>query len=508
MSPDFNASWVAALVPEIMLVIVLFALQVYDRIAKPQPRSRLGLFTAWGGFITLLVTLGFWMFGNEPNAQTGLVESLIWGRMIRHDLIALVFRVMFLVALIITSLISMDVPRLQKVEYYALLLTATMGFSLMSAAADLIMVYVALEMASISSYVLAGMLKTSDRSAEAGMKYFVYGAFATGVMLYGMSLIYGITGHTNLYIIGSFFQAGVVASPFGEAAALPQGAVLLLATVMIIVGFGFKVSAVPFHFWTPDVYEGAPTPFTAFVSTASKAAGFAVFIRVVTAGVFGAPDAGSAWWAMLVAMCIITMTLGNFAAIFQNNIKRMLAYSSIAQAGYALIGLVTMTPDGSGATMFYLLMYIFTNVAAFGVIILISNVSSSDQMEDFYGLNRRSPYLALVMLFALLSLGGIPPTAGFIGKFFIFRAAIEAGYWWLAFIGILNAFVALYYYLNVVKYMYLYRSENESVEIPVSRAAKVGLAVSVLFIILLGVYASPAFEWTREAATAFYALVG
>lgn len=506
MSPNFDLSWVLALAPEIMLAVVLFSLQVYDRVVKPEKRDRLGLFTAWGAFITLLVTFGLWLFANEPNTQASLVESLIWGGMIRHDLVALVFRVMFLVALIITSLLSMDVPRLQRVEYYALLITATMGFSLMSAAADLIMVYIALEMASISSYVLAGFLKGSDRSTEAGIKYFVYGAFATGVMLYGMSLVYGITGHTNIYIIGSFFQAGVVASPIADAIA--QNGVLLLAAVLIIVGFGFKVSAVPFHFWTPDVYEGAPTPFTGFVSTASKAAGFAIFIRVFTAGVFGVPGEGSAWWAMLVAMCIITMTLGNFAAIFQKNIKRMLAYSSIAQAGYALIGLVTMTPDGSGATMFYLLMYIFTNVAAFGVIILISNVAQSDQLEDFDGLNRRSPYLALVMMIALLSLGGIPPTAGFVGKFLVFRAAVAAGYWWLALIGILNAFVALYYYLNVLKHMYLYRSEEEEVEIPVSRAAKVGLAFSVTFIILLGIYAGPAFAWTRQAANAFYALVG
>jgi len=350
------------------------------------------------------------------------------------------------------------------------------------------------------------------------MKYFVYGAFATGIMLYGMSLVYGVTGHTNFYSIANDLvlqipalrQAQQMGNPAMLEAVRDINGVLLLAAVMVIVGFGFKISAVPFHFWTPDVYEGAPTPFTAFVSTGSKAAGFAVFIRLFTSGVFGAPNDGSAWWAMLVAMCIITMSLGNFAAIFQNNIKRMLAYSSIAQAGYALIGLVTMTPDGSGATMFYLLMYIFTNTAVFGVIIIVSNVSQSDNMEDFYGLNRRSPYLALVMLFALLSLGGIPPTAGFVGKFFIFRAAIDAGYWWLAAIGILNAFVALYYYLNVVKYMYLYRSEeNESVEIPVSRAAQVGLAISMLFIIILGTfYASPAFELTREAATAFYSLIG
>jgi NADH-quinone oxidoreductase subunit N len=207
-------------------------------------------------------------------------------------------------------------------------------------------------------------------------------------------------------------------------------------------------------------------------------------------------------------MCIITMTIGNFAAIYQRNIKRMLAYSSVAQAGYAMIGLVTFTPDGTGATMFYLLMYAFTNVAAFGVIIVISNVSQSEQMEDFYGLNKRSPYLALIMMFALLSLGGIPPTAGFFGKFFIFKAAVDAGYWWLALIGILNAFVALYYYLSVLKYMYLYDSDQEEVAIPVSRGAWVGLGLSTLAIIYLGVNAGPAFEWTQEAAVAFFSLVG
>jgi NADH-quinone oxidoreductase subunit N len=320
-------------------------------------------------------------------------------------------------------------------------------------------------------------------------------------MLYGLSLIYGVTTQTNLYVIGSIF-AGAGEIP-------PQvNAVFLLAAVMLVVGFGFKISAVPFHFWAPDIYEGSPTPFTAFVSTASKAAGFAVFIRVFTAGVLGVPSPGREWWAMLVAMCIMTMTLGNFVAIFQRNIKRLLAYSSIAQAGYAMIGFVALTPDGSGAAMFYLLMYVFTNIAAFGVIIVVSNLTGSDELKDFYGLSRRSPYLALIMLFALLSLGGIPPTAGFIGKFFVFKAAVDAGYWWLAFIGILNAFVGLYYYLSVAKYMYLYRSDEENVSIPVSRAAQVGLAFSLFFILFLGVYAGPAFEWTRQAANSFFALAG
>jgi NADH-quinone oxidoreductase subunit N len=512
-------SWYLALLPEIALAFLLIAIQIYSRTLPSDKQRSVGLMTAWGALIILLATLGLWFFANEPNGQAGLAESLIWGGMIRHDLITLVFRVIFLAALMLTSLISLDVERLQKIEYYALLITATMGFSLMGASADLIMLYIGLEMASISSYVLAGFFKDEDRSAEAGMKYFVYGAFATGIMLYGMSLIYGLTGQTNLYVIGGMVtQIPSVADAVGNPDLLANiqnlNGVLLLAAAMIIVGFGFKISAVPFHFWSPDVYEGSPTPFTAFVSTASKAAGFAVFMRVFNSGMLGfisgnlgEPGQGSAWWPMLVSMCIITMTIGNFAAIYQRNIKRMLAYSSIAQAGYAMIGLVTLTPDGSGATMFYLLMYLFTNMAAFGVIIVVSNVSNSDQMEDFYGLNKRSPYLALVMLFALLSLSGIPPTAGFLGKFFIFRAAIDTGYWWLAAIGILNAFVALYYYLNVVKYMYLYDSDQAEIAIPVSRGAWVGLGLSTAVVIYLGVYAGPAFEWTREAASAFFTLV-
>lgn len=501
MSPQITLSWVLALVPEISLIVLLVAVLLYDRLVPEGEHRRVGLLTAWGAFVILLLTLGLWFFFNEPNQQAGLQESLFWGGMVRHDLITLVFRVMFLIALMVTSLIALDVAHLQKGEFYALLITATIGFSLMAASADLIMIYISLETASITSYVLAGFVTKDARSSEAGMKYFVYGAFATGVMLYGMSLLYGLTGQTNLYVLGDCFATGACLTPGLGANPAP---VILLAAVLIVVGFGFKISAVPFHFWTPDIYEGAPTAFTAFVSTASKAAGFAVFFRVFTAGVLGAPTPASEWWAMLVAICIVTMTLGNFVAIFQTNIKRLLAYSSIAQAGYALIGLVTLTPDGSGATMFYLLMYIFTNVAAFGVIILVSNLTGSERIEDFYGLSRRSPNLALVMLFALLSLGGIPPTAGFFGKFFIFKAAVDAGLWWLALIGILNAFVALYYYLSVVKYMYLYRSDQEDVAIPVSRATWVGLAFSIFFVLYLGVFAGPTFEWTRQAAAGFF----
>ena len=495
MSPNITLSWVLALAPEIGLLVVLFLVLVYERLFKPTDRRQIGMFTAWGAFIVLVLTVSLYFLFDQPNSQWMLEESMFWGGMMRNDLVTFVFRLMFLTALMLTSLLSMDVPRLQKLEYYALLVTATIGFSLMAASTDLIMIYVALETASISSYLLAGFYSGETRSAEAGMKYFVYGAFTTAVMLYGMSLLYGVTGQTNLYAIGSLFS--------GEQIAVVQP-LLLLAAVLVTVGFAFKTSIVPYHFWTPDVYEGAPTPFTGFLSTASKAAGFAVFLRVFLAGVLGPASTGSEWWAMLVAMCIITMTLGNFVAIFQTNIKRMLAYSSIAQAGYTLIGLVTLSQDGSGASLFYLLMYVFTNIAAFGVIIVVSNATKSDDLKDLSGLNRRSPFLALIMLFAVLSLGGIPPTAGFFGKFFLFKAAIEADMWWLAAIGILNAFVALYYYLNIIKYMYLYRSEEDDVPIPVSRAAQLGLAVSVIFILYLGISAGSAFELTRQAAAAFF----
>jgi NADH-quinone oxidoreductase subunit N len=487
VSSTVTLSSVLAIAPEIALLLLAVAVLFYDKALKPSARRSLGLLTAWGTLGILLFTLALWLFFDIPSLEP---ESH-WGGMIRSDMMTLVFRFMFLVAVMLTSLISLDMKDVQRGEYYALLLTATIGFSLMAASGDLIMLFIALETASLSLYVLAAFTKRVYRSNEAGMKYFIYGAFASAVMLYGLSLLYGLTQETGL--------AEVAQAVLRQ----PQVPVLLAAS-LVIVGFGFKISAVPFHFWTPDVYEGAPTPVTGLVSTASKAAGFAVFLRVVDIGVFGAPDPSSDWWAMLVAMCIVTMTLGNFLALHQTNIKRLLAYSSIAQAGYAMIGLVTLTQDGSGATIFYLLYYVITNIAAFAVIILVSNLTHSDEVEDLSGLSRRSPMLALAMLLALLSLAGIPPAAGFFGKFFIFRAAIDVGLWWLALIGILNAFVALYYYLSVVKYMYLYRSDDDDVKIPVSRASKVVLGLTIFGIIYLGILAQRAFELTTIAAGALF----
>ena len=485
-----------ALTPEIGLIILAAIVLVFGRNPVGERRRQVGLLTAWGTAVILGYTFALWYFFDQPSTT----PQSLWGDMFQHDMVTLVFRIMFISAALITSLLTVDVKRLQKGEFYGLILLATVGFNLMAAASDLILLYLALETASISFYVLAGFATDARRSPEAGIKYFVYGAFASGVMLYGLSLLYGYTalaagpaGATNIYNIAAVVRSGSN-NPF-----------ILLAAVMVIVGFGFKISAVPFHFWAPDVYEGAPTPVTTILSTASKAAGFAIFLRVFSAGALGFPNQEN-WWSILVSMAIATMTLGNLAAIYQSNIKRMLAYSSVAQAGYVLIGLITFNSDGSGAgaAMFYLLMYVLTNAAAFGVVIVVSNVTKGEEMSDFYGLSRRSPWLAIIMLFALLSLGGIPPTAGFFAKFFLFKAAVDAGYWWLAFIGILNAFIALYYYLNVVKYLYLYRSEDDDTSIPVSRAAQVALAIATLGVIYLGVLPNTVYEWTTQAARAFF----
>lgn len=505
-----------AIAPEIGLLILLFIVLGYNSFVPNADGRRSGLIAAWGTLIVLVgmvgLSIAYWdvissVFETQTQTAQLRLPTFYWGSMIVLDPITMVFRVMFMIALLLTILFSLDTPSLQKGEYFSLLIAATIGFNLMAASADMIMVLVSLETASISLYLLAGYVTNDRKSAEAGMKYFVYGAFASAVMLYGMSLLYGLAQGTNIYRIAEGIR--VVTREAGTGG-LEISSYILVSAVLLVVGFGFKVSVVPFHWWAPDVYEGAPTPVTGFASTASKAAGFAVFIRVFTSGAVGDVLATNAWWAMLVAICIITMLLGNLLAIFQTNIKRMLAYSSVAQAGYVLIGLVALpqtgsaTPDGAGAALFYLLMYVLTNIAAFGVIVLVSNKTGSDEMEDLYGLSRRSPYLALAMLLALLSLGGIPPTAGFFGKFFIFKAAVDAGHWWLAMIGILLAFVSLYYYLSVVKYIYLYRSDDDDVAIPVSRAAKVALGLSVFGILYLGIFAGPAFRWTLNAAQWFF----
>lgn len=500
-----------AILPEILLTALLFIVLGYKSFTKKADGRIGGLITAWGTFI-IIVVMGvlvtvFWseIAAADPRSATlGYnLPYLRWGSMIAADPIGIVFRTMFLLALLLTTLFSMDTPSLRQTEYFALLITATIGFNLMSVSTDFVMLVVALETAGISLYMLAGYTSQNSRSSEAGMKYFVYGAFATALMLYGLSMIYGLTGRTNIYAVADWVRVEILA--YNGTPQMPGlSAYILVAAVLIIAGLSYKVSLVPFHWWAPDVYEGAPVPVAGFTSAASKAAGFALFIRIFSAGTLGTPSPDSPWWVILVSMTIITMGLGNLLAIYQTNIKRMLAYSSVAQAGYVMIALLTFTEQAAGAAMFYLLMYVITNIAAFGAVVMVSNITGAEEMEDLYGLSRRAPYLAIAMMLAILSLGGIPPTAGFFGKFFIFKAAVDAGLWWLAMIGILFAFISLYYYLNVLKYIYLYRSDNDDVPVPMSRSAKVGMALSALGILYLGIFAGPAFDWTQNAAQWFF----
>ncbi len=482
---------VLPILPEIGLLILLLVVLSLDLFVPPHRRRNVGMFAGIGMILLMLATASVGLATVNSDPAFG---QPVLGGMIRYDMLAVMFRTMILLAGGLTCLISLDVPQVGKQgEFHAIVIVATMGMSLMSAAADLIMVFLALETTSISLYVLAGFLRESQQSSEAGLKYYLFGSFTSGLFLYGLSLVYGFTGNTSLYSLADPLGKMMTGSPAGAFA-------LVIALLLLLAGFGFKIAAVPFHFWTPDVYQGAPTPVTAFVSTASKAASFALLVRVFSA--IWPAEAVLFWTGLLAAIAAVTMTLGNVLALVQRNIKRLLAYSSIAQAGYTLIGVVALsrTDLGVASVAFYMFMYVLTNLAAFTVVIAVSNAVGSDEIKDFAMLSRRSPYLALAMALALLSLGGIPPAAGFFGKFYLFSAAINAGYVWLAILGVLNAIVGLYYYLTVIKVMYVDPNEDLS-PIRVSPVHTAVLFITCGGIVILGTVASALWwTWSLDAA--------
>ena len=477
------------ILPEIGLLILLLLVLSLDLFTDPSRRRGIGVFAGVGMFVVMLVNLAVGL----SQVSDPFYANSVLGGMLRYDSLALMFRTMILISGGLTCLIALDVPQVGKQgEFHAIIIVASMGMSLMSAAADLIMVFLALETTSISLYVLAGFLRDSQRSTEAGLKYYLFGSFTAGLFLYGLSLIYGFTGTTNLYQLAGPLSKVIDGGSAGAFA-------LILTMLLLLAGFAFKIAVVPFHFWTPDVYEGAPTPVTAFISTASKAASFALLIRVF--GVMWPPEAGALWTGLLAAIAAVTMTLGNILALVQHNMKRLLAYSSIAQAGYALIGVValTHTTNGAAAVSFYMFMYVLTNIAAFTVIILVSNAIGSDEIKDLAGLSRRSPYLALALTISLLSLGGVPPAAGFFGKFYLFSAAVDGGYVWLAILGVLNAIVALYYYLTVIKIAYVDPSDDKR-PIPAPASYVVVLFITCAGVLILGTVPNPWWNWALDAA--------
>lgn len=374
-------------------------------------------------------------------------------------------------------------------EFYALLVFAGLAICLASSAINLISVYLAMEFLSITSYILAGYLRGDLKSNEAGLKYFLYGAVASAAMLYGMSLLYGATGTTDLAAIAQTLAGGEETLQWLAVAAI----------ILLLAGFAFKIVLAPFHQWAPDAYEGAPTPVTAFLSVGSKAAGFAILMRVLLTAL-GAFRWDIGWMAFLMALSVISMALGNLIALRQTNIKRMLAYSSIAQAGYIIIGFICMPQTFEGAflgingALFYLFAYLFTNLAVFTAVIAFESATGSAEIADYRGLVKRSPLLAGVLLVALLSLAGVPGTGGFLGKFFVFGSAIKLGLLQttvLAIVGIVTSVIAAFYYLNVVRQMFFESADEGATPITVPLGVKVGLALTAVGILVVGLYPQP-----------------
>ncbi|MHB8579612.1 MAG: NADH-quinone oxidoreductase subunit N [Ignavibacteriaceae bacterium] len=381
-------------------------------------------------------------------------------------------------------------------EYYVLIAGMILGMFFMVSSADLILIYVSIELLSLSSYVLAGFTKQALRNSEASLKYVIYGGISSAIMLFGISILYGLTGSTNLYEINSLVQASQV-----------HGFTFILSGFLIFVGIGFKISAAPFHFWTPDVYEGAPIPITAYLSIASKAAGFALLIRFIKITFIQSIDPNGFWhllniidWkTFIIIISILTMTLGNFAAIWQNNMKRLLAYSSISHAGYLLLGLAVLSNEGIVAILIYFVVYGFMNLGAFLVVMLISNKLGSEEIDDYDGLGSKAPFLSVSLAIFLVSLTGLPPTAGFIGKLYIFLALVDAKMIVVAVIALLNTVVSLYYYVRVLKHMFLSNATKETPAFTNSIASIVFLVIMLTPVLIFGIYFTPLVEFAKSS---------
>ena len=470
----------ALLLPELSLAATALVLIALDLLGL---RRRILAGVSVGGLLLSLALGG---------ARWGEAGDTAFSGMLVVDQFALFFKLFFPAVAILVVLASADYvghfPRFQG-EYYALILLSTLGMMFMAGTGELVSIYISLELTAISLYVLAGFLK-DERSSEAGLKYLLLGAIASAVLLYGMALVFGLTGKTGLLEIAGALR-GAEASP-----------ALYLGVVLLVAGLGFKIASVPFQMWVPDVYEGAPTPITAYLSVASKAAGFALVLRLFSSA-FGAPFWLAQDWGMLFAvLAAVTMTVGNFFALAQTNIKRLLGYSSIAHAGYIMMGLAAVGLGGEAlgksGVLFYLLAYGVTNLAAFIAVIAISERVGSDLIAGYSGMARRSPALALALAVGLVSLIGLPPTAGFVAKVYIFNSALQQGLAWLVVIAVLNSAVSAYYYLGVVKSMYLGQPSaggGVSASWPVSLA----LALCSVGVLVMGIFPT-AFLRLAEAA--------
>jgi NADH-quinone oxidoreductase subunit N len=461
--------------PEILLVCMAVILIIVDLI---YPRNR-ELLTQ----VTLMASIGLIaLLMNQDNAIT-------FGGMFIVDPYSIFFKVICLVGLLITALISgqyLKVENIRQGEYYSLMMFSVVGMMVMVSATDLIVVYVGLELMALSIYCLVGLLKTDTRSNEAAVKYFLMGGFSSAILLFGISLLYGLTGTTSLVEIARYCsEANIMTNP-----------AMLAGFALVLCGFCFKIGAAPFHFWTPDIYHGAPSSMTAFMSVAPKAAGFAVLGRFLMTGF---PELHGNWDMLIAAIALLSMAIGNIVALSQTNIKRMLAYSSIAHVGYALLGLLAGTTEGYSASMSYLFIYGFMNMGAFAIVILLcSSDNRRESLDDYKGLAKSNPVAALLMLIFMFSLTGIPPTAGFIGKFYLLKAAIAAGYTYTVLLAVVFSAISAYFYLRLVRYMYM-EDPEEQFTATYSPGLTAALAISTIGVIGLGILPGSLLSWASKA---------
>jgi len=468
------------ILPETFLSVLAMALLLINVFIPSNQKSYIGYISFIGIVVSAVLVGAGW--GAHVESFNGSVVQ---------DNFATFFKMIFLIAAGLAILIAdqyMEREECNHGELYPLILFTVVGMMLMAAGTDLMTIFLGLEVMSVSLYVLAGFNRANPKSNEAGLKYFLLGAFSTGFLLYGMALTYGATGTTRIAKIAA--QAGMMS--------LPSANIMLLAGMLLMLtGFAFKVAAAPFHMWTPDVYEGAPTPMTAFMSAGPKAAGFAAALRILLVAF---PTMVADWSQLLWVLAVLTMTVGNITALRQDNIKRILAYSSIAHAGYCLVGFASGTATGTAGILFYMLSYTFMNIGAFAIIILMGKKGESNgTVMDFAGFGFKHPVLAVAMSVFLFSLAGMPPTAGFIGKFYLFSGAVQKGYIWLAVIGVLNSAASVYYYLRVMVYMYMKEPTEEFDWMKVTAPIALSLVLSVAATLVMGVVPSYVLQIAQSA---------
>jgi len=474
-----NVNW-QAIMPSLVLCcfgMVLLLVSVFSERGKTTH-------VAWLSVVALIVT-GFVSLSAWNNPQAGFAGSVVL------DNFATFFSLICIIAAGLTILMSDAYLKREGYsvgEYYPLILFTTAGAMWMASGTDLMTIFLGLEVLSVSLYILAGFFRGQTRSNEAGLKYFFLGAFSTGFLLYGVALLYGVTGTTKIAGIAEFVRGmpAVVGNPM-----------MIAGATLLLIGFLFKVAAAPFHMWTPDVYQGAPTPITAFMSAGPKAAAFAAFMRVTIIGLDSIQaDLSALFWVLAV----LTMIVGNFIALSQKDVKRMLAYSSIAHAGYALVGLVAWNEIGLSGILFYMLVYTFMNMGAFAVLVLVGKQGEENlTLDGMSGLGYKRPFMGVALCIFLFSLMGLPPTAGFAAKFYIFAGAIKAGYIWLAVIGVLNSAVSLYYYLRVMVHMYFKDPQEDFGWVSINAATAVSIIISIAGVLFMGILPGPIMELAKLA---------